>query len=340
MSALYPDPLLSSSLYGTGRLDALIVEMVAPFWREVRDQAGDAYLWMLRYGRRGEHLKLRLHGPEDLRPLLAPQLEAAAESYFAARERRPRPAEPVKRRPAPPLDEEDHGRDDHPDDSFLWTRSRRVPMVLGAAPLLHDDRYAALFTTCLGRACELILDWLELEDGGTVSFRSRQGTLMMLLSTGLAAAFPDEEERVRYLTYHRDWLVRSPVLYTRGRIEKARAILDRFDQEAERMGSAAQVSLAEVVYADGDAEDDEPAEAAWRRSVAELRAYLEPLQGDPVYDLDPFVEGPLHPCLFKLFHCVANQIGLTALNEALTWHLLVHAADEESGEFRLVPAGV
>jgi hypothetical protein len=216
-------------------------------------------------------------------------------------------------------------------------------MVLGSAPLLDDDRYAALFTTCLGRACDLILDWLELEDGGTVSFRSRQGILLALLSGGLAAAFPSEEERACHLIYHRDWLVRSPVLYTRGRMEKARAILDRFDQEAERMGPAALESLNDVVAGNGDLEDDEPAEAAWRRSVAELRAYLEPLQGDPAYDLDPFVEGPLHPCLFKLFHCIANQVGLTALNEALTWHLLVNAASnagEESEEFRLVPAGV
>jgi hypothetical protein len=333
----YPDPLLSASLYCTGRLDPLIVRAVAPFWEEAKVRAGDAspYLWMLRYGRRGEHLKLRLHGPEALRPVLAPWLEEAAWSFFQTRERRQRPAEPVKRRPAPPLDEEDQGQDDLPDDSFLWTRCRRVPMVLGTDPLLHDDRYVALFTTCLGRACDLVLGWLELDEGETVSFRSRQGILLALLSGALAAAFPSAEERSRHLVYQRDWLVRSPILYPRGRMEKARAILERFDQEVERMGPATRKSLKAVVAADG--EDEEPAEAAWRRSVAALRAYLEPLQGNAAYDLDPFAEGPLHPSLFRLFHCVANQIGLTALNEAMTWHLLVDAGGAEAGDFRLVP---
>lgn len=335
--AAFPDPLLSASLYSTGRLDPLIVRAVAPFCEAAKVCTRDAssYLWMLRYGRRGEHLKLRLHGPESLRPVLAPLLEGVARSFFGARERRQRPAEPVQRRPAPPLDEEDHGQDDLPDDSFLWTRYRRVPMVLGTAPLLHDDRYVALFTTCLGRACDLVLGWLELDEGERVSFRSRQGILLAILSGALTAAFPSVEERSRHLVYQRDWLVRSPVLYTRGRMERARAILDRFEQEVERMGPATRQSLQAVVASE---EDGEPAETAWRRSVAELRAYLEPLQGDPAYDLDPFVEGPLHPCLFRLFHCVANQIGLTALNEAMTWHLLVHAgAGEEDGEFRLVP---
>ena len=327
-----PDPRLAANLYCAGRLDRVIHEVVAPFRRELRaiDPERRYRLWILRYARGGEHLKVRVHCPEELAPILQENLEAAARRFFSSLDG---PAEPLSRRKgAPPVDDADLEDGFHPDRTLVWTRHRRSPVVLGDPSLLGNDAYVARLIACLGDGCEAVLDAFEL-DGGTVPFRRRQYTLSRILAAGLRAVFPDLAERRAFLAYHRDWVVRSLVLGAGAGPEKARSLLERFRAE----GHAPIKSLVDSLDAPGRGIDR--CEAAWCESLTALRSFLDPLTGDPDYDLDPFANGPVFPALFKVFQGIANPLGISPLNEALAHHLLLRATGEDDfiDGFELVP---
>jgi len=332
----FPDPLISANLYASGRLDRVIDRFVVPFWHaiEASNLDDDCYLWILRYARCGEHLKLRIHGPESLHSSLQALLKEAADTYLAGRD----PEEealptPQRQKPAPPLDVEDQGMDNYPDGTFLYTHYQRSPALLGAPLLARDDRYAALFTRALGQACALILSLFELDETGRMPHRRRQALLLRIATVGLSATFSEREDLERYITYHRDWLVRAPVLAARWRRTKAVEILNRYDSETTRVGTAYLKTIRDLFQDQGSVSRQE---TGWQRSLVAVRRDLEEIQG---LDPDPFVEGPLYPSLFKVFHSVANQLGVNFLNEGLTWHLLLSAlrGDGARDGFRLVP---
>ena len=332
-AAAFPDPLLSANFYAFRRLDRVIARAVVPFVlaAEASPASHPFYLWLLRYACGGEHLKIRVHGPESLREPLSLLLERAVEAGRAAGEEIP--VMPRRLVPPPPMDREDQGpADGYPDGTFLYTHYRRSPVVFGASPLLDDDLYAALFTSCLGRACRLALESFELDETGHLPHRRRQALLLKVLTAGLPALFAGEELR-RYAVYHRDWLVRARSLASRGGMEKARQILEQYASEAARIGPSSLTGIPALLQG---AEPPGLWEREWRRSLVAFRAYVQEIQAP---DPDPFVPGPLYPSLFKVFHCVANQLGLTPLNEGLTWHLLLNAVagSENRDGFRLVP---
>jgi hypothetical protein len=332
----FPDPLISANLYASGRLDRAIDRFAVPFWRaaEARGLNRSCYIWILRYARCGEHLKLRLHGPESLRASLEALLAETLALYLAGRDPGDEPLPgPQRAKPAPPLDLEDEATEDYPDGIFLHTLYRRSPVVLGAAPLLRDNRYTALFTSCLGRACNLVLRSFELAETGRMIHRRRQALLLKILTAGLSATFPESEELTGYIAYHRDWLVRAPVLFLRGRMAKAQQILGRYNDERTRLDSSSLETLRDLLRGQ---EPTDIHEEEWRQSLVALRLYLQEIQG---LDPDPFVPGPLYPSLFKVFHCVANQLGINPLNEGFAWHLLLNIVRGDGAEdgFRLVP---
>lgn len=337
----YPDPLLAVSLYCAGRLDRVIHEVVAPFRRELRaiDPERRYRLWMLRYARGGEHLKVRVHGPPEHGPFLQDRLAAGARNLFDGLQDS---AEPVSRRTgAPPVDEADMEDGIHPDRTLVWTRHRRSPVVLGDPMLLGNDAYAARLTACLSAGCEAILEVFEPDDRGSFPFRRRQLLLSRLLAAGLGVVFPALAERRSFLAYHRDWLVRSLLLAAGAGPEKARSLLERFRAEAERMGPAGLAPLTRLVSSfDALGQEADPYEAAWCESLTALRSFLASLGGDPAYDLDPFASGPLFPAFFKVCHGISNPLGITPLNEALTHHLLLRATGEDDfvDKFLFVPA--
>ncbi|HEX3553748.1 MAG TPA: lantibiotic dehydratase C-terminal domain-containing protein [Thermoanaerobaculia bacterium] len=337
----YPDPQLAMSLYCAGRLDRVIHEVVAPFRRELRavDPERRYHLWMLRYARGGEHLKVRVHGPPEHGPFLRERLEAAAQKFFDGLQDS---AEPVSRRQgAPPVDEADLEGGIHPDRTLVWTRHRRSPIVLGDLLLLGNDAYVARHTACLSAGCEAILDVFEPDDRGGFPFRQRQLILSRLLAAGLRAVFPALAERRAFLAYHRDWVARSLLLGAGAGLEKAASVLERFRAEAERMGPGGLAPLAKLVNSfDAPGREADPWEAAWGESLTALRSFLDSLVEDPAYDLDPFAAGPVFPACFKVFHGIANPLGITPMNEALTHHLLLRATGEDDfvDRFVLVPA--
>ena len=149
--AVFPDPALTANVYCERRQDHFLSTALATFWRQVRCLEGelDSYLWFVRYGRCGEHVKVRLHVPEERRESLAALLTTTVETYFAEHE----PPEPAQRKDwsyLPPIDEQDQAEEDYPDRTLLWTRYQRSHVSLGGKPFLDDDRYSALMTRCLG----------------------------------------------------------------------------------------------------------------------------------------------------------------------------------------------
>src|SRR4029077_13889467 len=82
----FPDPALTANLYCAGGLDETFFRVVAPFWRELRLQDPERLcsLWVVRCGRRGEHLKIRVHGPGSLLLGQRELLARRAGAFFAS----------------------------------------------------------------------------------------------------------------------------------------------------------------------------------------------------------------------------------------------------------------
>lgn len=329
-TSLFPDPALTANIYCSGRLDTVIFRAVAPFWRELLslDPEGLCFLWLMRYGKGGEHLKVRVHGPESLRPLLRENLE---EKVTALLDSLPEGATPLANRErAPAIDAEDEGGD-HPDRTFVWTSYRRSHVSLGGRPFLSDDRYVALFTRCLAAGCERVLA-LEPGASGVLGHPVRQRALLTALIAGLAALGFSAGKRADYLAYHRDWLLRFALpVEERCESEPVEQLHRRLDEQIARMGESLQ-PLRRAADAGWNGSkgagvlEDDP-DAGWRRSLADLLGYIAPLCRDPDYRLDPFASDPVFAPVFKVFHGFANQLGLKRMDEAFAHHVLLRLAE-------------
>src|SRR3954447_916829 len=77
--ANFPDPVVTANVYGKGHLDAILLGAVRTFFQEeIEAQKRDWRLWVMRYRRGGEHIKIRLHGrPDD-----AGEMKLALEKYL------------------------------------------------------------------------------------------------------------------------------------------------------------------------------------------------------------------------------------------------------------------
>ncbi len=335
----FPDPGLTASLYCAGHLDLLVSSVLRPVWRTVRaaHTGVSAYVWFMRYGRGGEHLKIRLHGPEEVGVHLAELLDEAAERYFlslAAPEALPRSE---RWRRVPPVDAEDVA--DHPDRTLVWTAYSRSPICLGGEPFLHDDRWAALLTRCFAGSAEIALEALLPDSAGMVAHPRRMSALFRGLAAATAALDLAPPRRAAYLLYHRDALLRFLLLRCEDPVAKAAELLRRFAAHRESMGDAFRqlAGIADEQWGRGASGDDgdEP-EASWGRALARLRDHAEPLCRDAEYHLDPFAPEPEFFPLFKAMHGLANHLGVTQLDEALAHHLLLQTTAPSSPGLRQV----
>ena len=327
-TAVLPDPVLTANIYCERRQDHFLSEAIVRFWREARTLEAErhSYLWFVRYGRCGEHVKVRLHAPEERRESLGALLTKTVETYFAKHE----PPEPAPRKDwssLPPIDEQDQAEQDYPDRTLLWTRYQRSHVSLGGKPFLDDDRYAALMTRCMGEGCEVVLSSLALDAAGRIPHTLRQSILLNLLLSALPTLCPASDERQEYLTYHRDWLVRFSLAQRKADPFKMAEILKYFAEQV----AATSVSALEPLRAHGaaqwhsGAEADQPKLQGWRSNLSSLRAYVEPLAAQPRYRLDPFATNPAFAPYFKVLHGMAKQVGRSMMNEACTHHLLLQA---------------
>jgi hypothetical protein len=321
-----PDPLLSANLYCESLLDELIQGAVVPFWNEVRrrDPERRARLWLVRYARGGEHLKLRLHGPAELGPEMRELLTAATESYLASLGPPGPEREGRERLDVPPIDEEDQTDHAHPDRTLLWTHYRRSHVSLPAKPYLLDDEFVALFTACLGEAGERALDALA-NAGSPVTTQARQTALLKGLISGLGALGFQPAEGASYLAYHRDWLIRFTLQRNGADPGKARETLAYFDTQVSKMKPAID-RLRGAVQAAWTGASQPGSTDPWRSALAGLMTWVSARRGDPAYHIDPYAQDPVFAPFFKVFHGFANALGLTALDEGFTHHMLLQAA--------------
>lgn len=307
-----PDPAVTASIYCDRGLEGVVRGALVPFAREIDARhPGRWRLWFVRYARRGEHVKVRLHGPsveaEEVRSLLGVHVRTHLDAF-------PSPAElpRVSRPDAPAVDPDDEGEGDHPDRALRWTAYRRSHVSLGPPALLDDDGYVARMAACLAHGAELALEAASADDAASAS--ARQRTLLGALVAGLAAPGFMAGERIAYLRYHRDWLVRFQA-GAAGEVELARAL----DRQADAMAAA----VAQLARVTGEAwTGDAPPGTELGGAVAALAAHLDPSRASAA---DPFASDGRFPPLFKVFHGLANQLGLSAVHEALAHHLLVRA---------------
>lgn len=321
------DPVLTANIYCDRGLDELIHGAIIPFRARLResDPGGGWSIWLVRYSRCGEHLKVRVHGPEERREHARQLLDDSVRAHFAAL---PAPAagSRVSHPDAPAIDAEDEATSDYPDRTLLWTRYRRSHVNLGPPRLLEDNRYAALFTACLGRGADLVLDFLAPDAEGRVRGTARQRGLLHALFSGLAAVGFAPEEREAYMAYHRDWLVRFSVSGPDAEAE----VRSAFDRRVEGMASlVGQLRRLGNARWDGATANLTGVEAEWRSALHALLGYLVAFRRNPDYRLDPFTDDPVFPPLFKVFHALANHLGVRMLDEAFTHHLVLRATSRE-----------
>lgn len=329
----FPDPLLTASVYCAGSLDKAIFQAVRPFWREFRAEEPEltCYLWLVRYGKGGEHLKVRIHGSEQLLSRLRSPLEEKISAFLDSL------TEPASLAGewghAPPIDAEDRVDTDHPDRTFLWTTYRRSHVSLAGEPLLSDDQYAWRLTRCLAEASEIVLS-LEPGEDGRLPDKVRRNTLLKASIAGLAAVDLPLQQRIEYLSYHRDWLLRFVRPRTReSAIDPTEHLLKSFEAHVGRMGSSLHLLQKSIQAAwsswnEGRETPSRPNDlvASWQRALAELLEHIAPVRSDSAYCVDPFAGDVAFAPIFKVLHGFANQLGLDIANEALIYHTLLRAA--------------
>lgn len=321
-----PDPLLTASLFCAGHLDELIADAVVDAWRELETMDEQAFLWMMRYPRGGEHLKLRIHGRhagsvEAVRPIL----ERSARSFFADQKKRIERGEfqREERRDvaAPPIDVEDEPdglRDDH---ELIWSQFRRSPVSLGGPPFTDRDEFVALFARCLGASCAWYLE--QVADHGTLAPASRHLLFSEIVLSGLEGLGLEGDRQADFLLYYRDWQARTPMRRIGASQEKADAWLAKTHRDlasrSERLDAIR--SLVDRRSRAGRARG--PRESAWIRSLHDLAADIETFRGDERYEVDPFAVDMLFAPVLKVFTGTANQLGFGQMEEVKAVQLLL-----------------
>lgn len=326
-SGLWADPMASANVYCEGCLDPLIHGALVPFWQRFRQEQGAeaCRLWFMRYGRCGEHLKIRIHGPEALRHLAEQQLSRAVSEFFADL---PASSREATRRSGsePPIDVEDEATEPYPDRTLVWTRYRRSPITLGGEIHYRKDRYTELFTTCLAAACEEVLEHLEPRGAnGEVIPQQRQNAFVRMIAEGLGAISLSRESRSTYLEYHRDTSLRVLAALNADNRAGVASILEQIGGRVARM--ATTVETLERVLDDAwttrkPADEPTSTAAVWPDALDSFYRYVVPFYDDPAYHLDEMAPNPSLSPLVKIFQAIANQLGLTLLDEAFMLHLL------------------
>lgn len=331
----FPDPVLSANLYCHGRLDEVIYRLVSPFWHAA--DLGGGYLWFMRYDRGGDHLKIRCHGPGSIQADVKDLLTRHATSYFESLGPATSTTADGNSLTSPPIDIEDAAESAYDDRSLLWTQYQRNSMALGSSPFLDEERYVSRITQCHARGCQRAMERLVPDATGACSNSLRQTSLLESMIEALAVLEPSQHRS--YLQYHRDGLIRHLAIASGKGIARARAILHRYDLQAQKREASLR-GLRKAMESLASDSTTTPS-SLWQSSLDDLIASIQPLIQEPSYHIDPFAQDPAFPVLFRVLHHHANQLGLDALNEGLAYHLLLGAArgnKDTSKGFLLLPS--
>ncbi|WPB77720.1 lantibiotic dehydratase C-terminal domain-containing protein [Archangium violaceum] len=319
------EPLLSASIYCDGLLDELLQRAVAPFWHQVRQDAPPRRyaLWMLRYSRRGSHLKVRIHGPPSASGAdrLRQQLRHHVEPFLAGLG----PRDPSRARLSSPdtgpMDPEDEGDELHPDRTLLWTNYRLIPGHLGREPLSAAPDFANGYVRCLSAAADLVLEHLVLEPGGGVRPATRIGFFLRWMLVALEALELSPEEELEYLLFHRDWLL----LGSKGDWQNAVSFLER---KARNAGPQLQQLEAAATRRHAGPRESQAPElpTRWREALRQhFRHALSELGASDYQALGREPRHQLLAAIARVLHNTANLLEVDLSNEIYVCHLLGRA---------------
>jgi len=320
------DPILTANVYCSRYLDDLLREAVIPFWSALRaEPAHDGFIWFYRYGKRGEHLKLRVHAPESRRAALQDSLGKAMSDFLESVSNAP-PVERISKSALPPLDVEDAVAEDYPDRSLLWTTYRRSPAIIGDPAYARDDRHVAYFTQALAASSDFILGEVVGGSKDPAYLRRRQNSFLKLVIAGLAVTDLSPAAWTVYFTYHRDWLVRHLATLAPSAVDAATVMAEiegQLDKARAALPALARIMAAQRATA---SEQGDGLLGAWIVAVRNFFEHVKSYRGRPEYNCDPYTDDHAFLPLFKLFHASANQFGFRISNEAYLHHLLLQAA--------------
>ena len=323
---LYPDPTFAASLFAEGRLDTAFCRVIVPAATEVGVDPGSGdYLWLMRYGLRGDHWKIRFHGEKTAAEAFRAAVEHHAATYFEALPDEPEDAKRITS--AVPIDAEESGPggDEKQPHGLQTIGYRRSHVGLGSAVLHRQDAYCAAFTRALSHGTAALIEGVDPENDSEWSHGARFSFLLKILADGLAELELGAEAAQAYISYHRDTLLRSTDK------EDAEAIADGkalFDRRLAKMadGGARLVDFVKSRFAGvrGATGTKSPA-GLWRGGLARGLAEIEPLVAASAEDINTYADNPLFLPIFKLFQSTSNQIGLNVIEEAYVHHILLRA---------------
>jgi hypothetical protein len=329
-STQFPDPSLTASLYCNRRLELMAREVLGGLSADLDEQglSSDSFFWYLRYGKCGEHLKVRVHGPDSAVTAARQSLAAHASRFFATSASNPEPQVWVSKSAIPPLDTEDEQEADYPNKTLLWTHYRRSPVVFGSEVYLDDEIHLVRFCRCQAAVTRLALDILLPKLGELRYPEHRQAIFLHILLTALSSFHLPLAETAAYLAYHRDWLIRSLVHnVTTPETTTFETLRDELRIRAESSASTLR-PLAEHIEAaleqpQASTDDYLPL----HREFSAFYDHVSTYRGQSRYDQDPCTRDFSFLPVFKVLHFAANQLGFRLSHEAYVFTLLLRATE-------------
>jgi hypothetical protein len=323
---LLPDPCLTANLYCNRRLDLTAREVLGALSADLASPgvSPESFLWFARYGKCGEHLKVRVHGPGSTTEVARASLETAARGFFASPASDPDPDVWVSKSAIPPIDPEDEYEGDYPNKYLLWTHYRRSPIVFGTEVYLDDDVHVDHFCRCQAAVTSIALEMLLPKFGEPAFPKHRQSVYIKVLLTAISVLGLSATETATYLAYHRDWLLRALVRNVTPLGSTTESLLEEIQLRSS--SSDLRPLTDHVEYALAGAKSS-PSEScpAFHRELSAFYEYVSTYRGKERFDQDPFTRDFAFLPIFKVLHFAANQFGFRLSHEAYVFNLLVQA---------------
>lgn len=321
----FPIPLLSASVYDQKQHDLLLDGFVRPFWDASTLKDAGGFLWTMRYGSGGEHLKLRLHGPDRHEATTRQALSAVLDDFVESLP--PSASGGAHAGLFPAIDPEDEEEGTRPDRFWRWTTYRPSPFVLGAEELAQDPTLAGLYAYAQGAIGEIVMREVAPQRLEPSFATSRQSLFIRMLIFSFAALRFSAAEREAYLRHHRDWLVRFLVAKSRSPEASPDTVLAPLRDRIATIKTTLE-TIRQRLDTPTAGSNVYPIFAMWQQRLEMFFEYVSTFRGDAAYDLDPYTDDYAFLPLFKLLHGACNQFGLRLTNELYVYHLLLAAASE------------
>ncbi|HEX3527760.1 MAG TPA: lantibiotic dehydratase C-terminal domain-containing protein [Thermoanaerobaculia bacterium] len=327
--SLWPDPCLTANLYCNRRLPPMARDVLGPLASDLAaaGTTAESFFWFTRYGKCGEHLKVRVHGDESIAAAARDSLEIHARRFFASPAADAGDEAWISKSAIPALDLEDELEGDYPNKTLLWTHYRRSPVVFGADVYLPDDVHVERFCRCQAAVTSIALGVLlpKLEDPAFA--KHRQSTFLRILITAMSVLGLSPAETAGYLAYHRDWLIRSLTHDVAPQGTSNDTVLAEIRESAALTPAAVRPLTDHVANALAASKPSTEYCRDFHRELSAFYQHVSTYRGNDHFDRDPFTRDFAFLPIFKVLHFAANQLGFRISNEAFVFDLLCRATE-------------